>query len=457
VPVFPFVAAWTAALRTVHRGAPASLRTAQRAAHRGLFTTRMSSFDGLAQADVCVLGGGFGGLYTALRLSSLDWGATTKPKITLVDRSDRFAFLPMMYELTTGSVTCWEVAPTFEEVLKDTGIEFVQGEVAGLDAGASLVELQTSEGATRTLPYDQCVLALGAEASFGGVPGAQEHSQPYYTLDDALQLRRLILDKVRDAAGSPLRVTVVGGSYVGVELAANLCSWLPRSQLELTLVHRTDALLSSSAEFSRMVATQQLEESGVRVHLETSVEAIEPSGVTLRRAGSEPLAVPSALTVWAAGSRPSSLAAALGLPTDEVGRLLVDTSLSIEGESRLFALGDVSTCVDARGTRPPSTAQAAMQQADYAAWNVRAALQGARPLPFRYAALGEMLSLGDSSAALSALGLINLQGPLASASRRAVYAARMPTTRQATKVGISWAVDALLGATSKALGAKEKK
>merc|ERR1719482_2172806 len=80
---------------------------------------------------------------------------------------------------------------------------------------------------------------------------------------------------------------------------------------------------------------------------------------------------------------------------------------------------------------PTPLAQAAMQQADYAAWNVRAALRDERSkmMPFRYADLGEMLSLGDSAGAMSSLGLINLQGPLANLGRRAVYAARMPTSQ----------------------------
>ena len=97
-----------------------------------------------------------------------------------------------------------------------------------------------------------------------------------------------------------------------------------------------------------------------------------------------------------------------------------------------------------------------MQQADYAAWNVRAALRDERSkmMPFRYADLGEMLSLGDSAGAMSSLGLINLQGPLANLGRRAVYAARMPTSQQAVRAGLSWAVDSVVGAMRRG-GAKE--
>ena len=189
-----------------------------------------SSSDSLGRGDVCVLGGGFGGLYTALRLSGLDWGGA-KPRITLVDRSDRFVFLPMLYELATGSVACWEVAPPFEEVLAGSGVEFVQADVRSLDTAARMVGVaEAGGGGLRHLPYDQCVLALGAEPVVGAVPGAAEHALPFYGLDDALALRRKL--KALAAEGGALRVTVVGGGYVGVELAANLAAWLPPSQLQ---------------------------------------------------------------------------------------------------------------------------------------------------------------------------------------------------------------------------------
>ena len=61
-----------------------------------------------------------------------------------------------------------------------------------------------------------------------------------------------------------------------------------------------------------------------------------------------------------------------------------------------------------------------------------------------------MLSLGDDAASISALGqLVKLSGPLAFAGRRAVYAARMPTPKQAAKVGLSWAIDAAFSVARK--------
>lgn len=53
---------------------------------------------------ICILGGGFGGLYTALRLESLVWQDDKKPQVLLVDQSERFVFKPMLYELLSGGL-----------------------------------------------------------------------------------------------------------------------------------------------------------------------------------------------------------------------------------------------------------------------------------------------------------------------------------------------------------------
>ena len=459
-----------------------------------LTTPRMAALGG---PEVTVLGGGFGGLYTALRLVSLDWSGGPRPRVTLVDRHERFAFSPMLYELATGTATCWEVAPLYEDLLAGTGIDFVRGEVRGLDEAEQVVRVvapPTANGearAERLLPYDQCVLAFGSQPTLDRVEGAAEYAQPFYSTDDALAVKRKVRQLREDAADSrsALRVCVVGGGYIGAELAANLASSLPSSEVLLTLVHRADALLTSATDHSRDVAVKKLADAGVDVILNTEVELVTDSSIRLvpvggggggggseaaAAAAGEPEAAPTTraaaaaravqsattsgydlpvdLTLWTAGSEPSSIVQELQLPLDASGRIAVEPTLKVVGKPGLYALGDASAVTDANGARSPSTAQAAMQQADYTAWNVRASLRGeGNGLPFRYLPLGEMLSLGSDAASISALGqLVKLSGPLGSIGRRAVYAARMPTPRQAAKVGLSWAVDAAFGALRKA-------
>lgn len=78
---------------------------------------------------VCILGGGFGGLYTALRLESLVWSDDKKPQVILVDQSERFVFKPMLYELLSGEVDMWEIAPLFSQLLANTSVHFFKDRV----------------------------------------------------------------------------------------------------------------------------------------------------------------------------------------------------------------------------------------------------------------------------------------------------------------------------------------
>ena len=79
---------------------------------------------------VCILGGGFGGLYTAVRLENLLWPDGRKPQVTLVDQSERFVFKPLLYELVNGGASADEVAPPFTQLLAPYSVNFVQAREA---------------------------------------------------------------------------------------------------------------------------------------------------------------------------------------------------------------------------------------------------------------------------------------------------------------------------------------
>ncbi|ERT03703.1 pyridine nucleotide-disulfide oxidoreductase family protein, partial [Lyngbya aestuarii BL J] len=106
---------------------------------------------------ICILGGGFAGLYTALYLDRLSWSKGKKPEIVLIDQKDRFLFTPFLYELITGELQTWEVAPSFQKLLMDTDIQFHQGTVKGIDLQEHQILLQDGD----PLLYDYLVLAVG--------------------------------------------------------------------------------------------------------------------------------------------------------------------------------------------------------------------------------------------------------------------------------------------------------
>lgn len=382
-----------------------------------------------APRNICILGGGFGGLYTALRLSQLPW-EDNPPIITLVDHRDRFLFLPLLYELVTGELETWEVAPPYEELLAGTQIRFRQAEVTGID----LTQKQVSLSQGSPLNYDYLVLALGGTTPMDMAPGVAEHALAFRTLQDAYQLKeRLRILQASEA--EKIRVAVVGGGYSGVEVACKVAEHLGERG-RVRLVERTDMILRTSPEHNRQVAQKVLADLGVWVDLETAVENVTADTISLTFRDQTDL-LPVDVVLWTVGTRVNDIVANLPLKHNERRQVIVQPTLEAVDHPGIYALGDLADCHDAEGQQMPTTAQVALQQADFVGWNIWASMTDRPQLPFRYRHLGEMLTLGTHRATLTGLG-IELEGELAHVARRLAYLYRMPTLSHQIRVGLNW-------------------
>jgi NADH dehydrogenase len=390
--------------------------------------------------QVCILGGGFGGLYTALRLSQLPWPPQQKPNIVLIDRSDRFLFSPFLYELVTGELQTWEIAPPFEEILAHTGVRFLQAEVSQIDLAQRRVQLQENQA----LDYDRLILALGGETPLKQVPGAADYAFPFRTIADAYRLEerlRVLEESDRDK----IRVALVGAGPSGVELACKLADRLG-DRGRLRLIELGDQILKFASPFNQQAAIKALEKRGIWIDLETTTKSIEADQLSLIYKNQVDT-IPVDLVLWTVGTGIAESIRLLPLKHNPRGQLMTTATLQVVDHPQIFALGDLIDCQDAEGKQVPSTAQAAFQQADYVAWNLWASLTERPLLPFQYSHLGEMLTLGTDSATLSGLG-IKLEGPLAYLVRRLSYLYRMPTLNHQLKVGLNWILNPLLQAIS---------
>lgn len=379
---------------------------------------------------ICILGGGFGGLYTALRLSQLPWEAAQKPEIVLVDKSDRFLFSPFLYELLTGELQTWEIAPPFVEIFANTGIRCLQGEVADINTDEQKVHLQDGS----EIPYDRLVLALGGETPLDMVSGASSYAFPFRTVSDAYSLEQR-LRMLEETQTDKIRVAIIGAGYSGVELACKLSERL-KERGRLRLIELSDQILRTSPEFNRTTATKALEARGVWVDLETKVESITSDAIALEYKNQVDT-IPVDLVIWTVGTRVNPVVQSLPLKQNGRGQVTVTPTMQVVDRPEIFALGDLADCIDADGKQVPTTAQSAFQQADYTGWNIWASLTDRPLLPFRYQHLGEMMTLGTNSATFAGLG-IKLDGSLAYVARRLAYLYRMPTLGHQLKVGLNW-------------------
>ena len=175
------------------------------------------------QPRIVILGGGFGGLFTALDLAG-------SGEVTLVSDEDHFLFTPMLYEYLSGEVEAWHIAPRYDELIEES-VRFVKSNVTGIDLASQSVSLANNK---ETLNYDVLVLAVGGITNYVGVEGAEEFSLPFRKLAHADNLRRRMVttldhippDLPPQDVRRELTFAVVGAGASGCELSTKMADLL---------------------------------------------------------------------------------------------------------------------------------------------------------------------------------------------------------------------------------------
>jgi NADH dehydrogenase len=394
------------------------------------------------QNNVVIVGGGFGGLYTALALAQ----RKHHPPVLLIEPNDRFLFLPLLYELLSGELRGWEIAPRYDGLLAGRGLAWLQDRVERIDTDGH--RLHTAGG--RTIAYGRLVLATGAESNTFAVPGADRHSLGFRSLADVERLQRLVAD-LRQQPRPLQRIAVVGAGPTGVELACKLADMVQGSAV-IELIEQGPQLLPQARAFNREQAALALQRRDVRLRTRTQVEAVEAEAITLRchpdgdsPAHAETLAVRA--VVWTAGLSFRAPRIDPAPACDSRGRLICGPDLRLREHLDLFVAGDLAAPVDPQdtagegpGPTAPSTAQVAFQQAPVLAANLIRSLAGEPLEPFHWNDLGEMMSLGVGEASLTAAG-VTLAGPAAYQLRRLAYLTRLPGRSHQWRVAAGWLAD----------------
>ncbi len=384
--------------------------------------------DRLSQPRICIVGGGFGGLYTALYLQK--YRHLRDSQITLIEPKGRFLFTPMMYELITDELKEWEIAPTYSSLLAGTNVNWQQTRAAAVDLQRQTVTLTGGE----SLAYDYLVLATGADSRPVDIPGVDQHTLTFRSLDDALILKARLSQLLQIQSTEPqanaasVCVTVIGGGPSGVELAGKVSDYLGRRG-QITLIDRGATILEPFEKGLRRLAQQALARRRICVLTETSVAAVSADAVIIETGGEQQMLL-SHLTLWAVGTQPNPWLGAQAVGHNAQGQRLTRRSLQLIDHDNVFVLGDSADVRGAKRNAAPNTAQAAYQAASRVAANLAAMTRGRSPKPFNYLHLGDMVTLGIGDAGLWSFG-ITLGGRIAALCRRGCisFGCRLVVTR----------------------------
>ncbi len=375
----------------------------------------------LKSDPIVVVGGGFGGLSTVQALLAQSDGTP----IILIDQSPRFLFKPLLYELLSGELELWEVAPKYSALASELGFVFLHGCVVEIDEiEQKLITLSGIE-----IIYSQLVISTGVTTDFSLLENLQDYACGFSNLNDFRIIKKLI-NKINNSSECTNPIVIAGAGPTGVELACKL-SDLVNNRVEICLIDKGKEILSQSKSFNREKAINAIANRNIKIYLEHYIASlnknfIELSTVEIERNNS--LKINYSGLVWTAGLKPCSLLLADHF-SDTNKKIKVNKFLQINENQNIFCVGDMIFC---ENYPFPSSAQVAMQQGFLTAQNIVSLREGNKLKSFQFEDLGEMLSLGIGNASITGYG-VTLAGPLAFKIRHLAYLMRMPGFSQSLK------------------------
>jgi NADH dehydrogenase len=395
---------------------------------------------------ILILGGGFGGVYTARHLEGLFKGRSDV-EIVLVSRDNFLLMTPLLFEVFSGTLDVRHCSFPIRAFLQTT--RFVEAAVQGIDLDRREVHME-SAGQIRALAYDQLVLALGAMTNRVMIPGS-EHAFTFKTLADAFLLRNHVIERFEraDVETDPeckrrlLTFAIIGGGLVGVELFGELTAFVDgitplykrvhRGEVRFLLLQGADRIMP---EIDPTLADYGAQVLGIRcgatIRTNTHVRAIEPGKVHLSDETIEAETI-----ILAAGIVPNPVVSGLPVEKDKRGHIVVDETMRCRSRPEVWALGDCASIPTSDGSPYPNLAQHALREAKVLAQNIFAVFNDRPPQSFVYDTLGMMGSLGHSKA-FGQLLKVKVRGFLAWFMRRTYYLLQMPGWSRKLRIMIDW-------------------
>ncbi len=402
---------------------------------------------------VLILGGGFGGMYTALEFERA-LGRWTDLEVTLINHDNFFLFTPMLHEVAASDLDITNIVSPIRKLLRR--VTFFHGQIEAIDLVNRRVGVSHGhENHCHALPYDHLVLALGSTTNFYGIPGLADRAFTMKSLSDAIVLRNHLIANLEEAdfeCGAPreplLNFVVAGGGFAGVETIAAMNDFLREAlrffsniredMLRVTLVSAGKGILPELGEKLGSYAQRKLTEQKVEIRLNCKVTAVNGHDVSL----SDGTTITTNTLVWTAGISPHALLSTLPCSKTK-GRVLVNEYLEVPEWPGVWALGDCALVPDPKtGAFHPPTAQHALREGKLAAQNILATVRGGWKRPFVYTTIGLLAPIGRRTGVANILG-VNFSGFIAWWLWRTIYLLKLPRFEKKVLVALDWTLDVL--------------
>ncbi|MDO6618641.1 MULTISPECIES: NAD(P)/FAD-dependent oxidoreductase [unclassified Shewanella] len=366
-----------------------------------------------AVPNIVIVGGGAGGMEIATKLGH-KVGRKAKAKVTLVDCAESHVWKPLLHEVATGALDIGIDAISYRGHASAHGYHFQQGAMIDInrdDKHIILAPINDENGdellPARHIPYDYLVIAIGSVANDFNIPGVKEHSLFLDNTEQAMQIRKLLLNKFMRYAShhqldDKIKIAVVGAGATGVEMSAEMHHAVEQlsgfgykidtSLLEVSLIEADERILPKvgKVEISDSV-TRELKQLGVKVMTNTRITQVTPEGLST----TDNTLIPADMVIWSTGVKaPNFLNNIGGLESNHINQVMVKQNMQTTLDPSIFSIGDCAACPQADGSWVPPRGQSARQMALMTADNIMLMLAGKDPKnEYVYKDLGSLVNL----------------------------------------------------------------
>jgi len=404
--------------------------------------------------QIVILGGGIGGVYTALHLERT-LARIPDAAITLVSRNNFFLMSPFLFEAGSGVLEPRHAVNPIRSLLKRT--RFVEAQVDAIDLDRRCVHTRLVMQEPLEIPYDQLVLALGGVTNKKIIKGS-ETALTFKTLGDAILLRNRTIQLFERADVEPhsdhkraqLTFVVIGGGFVGLELMGEFTEFTKRltryyknvspQDLHFVLIEAAGRIAPEFDEKLADYAAEVLRRRGVSIRTNTKVGSIEEGRVTLP----DGEVIDAETIILSTGVVPSPVVANLPIEKTPRGAVIVEPTMRSKSRPEVWAMGDCASIPSPSGKPYPNLAQHALREAKVLAQNIAATLRNQPIKPFIYETVGNLAALGHYNGVGKIYG-IRLRGFVAWWVWRSYYLFRMPQWRRRIRIMADWTVSLLFG------------
>ena len=334
---------------------------------------------------VRILGSGYAGLFCAANLLA-DYDNRSKYEISIFDQNSSHQLLQQIHLVCANIKKPNDISFSISDLMEDE-LKFYKDVVIGVNFETQHIFTANN----KEYDFDYVIIALGSSNNFYGLKGAEEYSQSFRSLDDAIKLQKKI-QNLKD-----YNIIICGGGATGISLAGALSETL-KENIKITIVEAQPDILPGWNPKLVKAIKKFLNTNKINLITDNPIKEVYPSSVLL----GDGTIIDNSLSIWTAGVKGSDIQIIPQIKKTRSNRIIVNKLSLIDGHNNAFAVGDICAFPLNNGQLSPQLAQFAVRQAMNVAKNIIRKEKGEKMVEFHYEQPGSILSLGKKC-----IGIIN--------------------------------------------------